>query len=92
MKGGAGVFFGLGNEQNRSFTFDGPQTNQRAELSAVLHCLLDLLQAVERLKDRQDVANVLGRTRRLAAVEELRQAIVQRWGNALDLVCNSKRG
>jgi len=38
-KAGAGVFHGLGNENNRIVAVDGPQTNQRAELTAVLHCL-----------------------------------------------------
>eukprot|EP00666_Eupelagonemidae_sp_cell4sb_P017897 gene17897-biopygen4515 len=36
---GAGIFYGDGNERNRSLAVSGTQTNQRAELTAVLHCL-----------------------------------------------------
>ena len=36
---GAGIFYGNGNGNNRSISVTGPQTNQRAELTAVLHCL-----------------------------------------------------
>ena len=38
-RAGAGVFLGVGNERNSSLRVEGPQTNQRAELAAVLHCL-----------------------------------------------------
>jgi ribonuclease HI len=36
---GAGVFYGDGNKRNKSLRVNGPPTNQRAELAAVLHCL-----------------------------------------------------
>jgi ribonuclease HI len=38
-KAGAGVFYGDGNKRNRALGVNGPATNQRAELAAVLHCL-----------------------------------------------------
>ena len=33
------MFYGIGNDNNRAMPVVGPRTNQRAELSAVLHCL-----------------------------------------------------
>ena len=36
---GAGIFFGDGNEKNQAIVVDGPQTSQRAELTAFLYCL-----------------------------------------------------
>eukprot|EP00662_Eupelagonemidae_sp_cell21_P057006 gene57006-biopygen95667 len=39
MRAGAGVFIGVGHKGNREIAVDGPQTNQRAELTAVLYCL-----------------------------------------------------
>jgi ribonuclease HI len=38
-KAGAGVFYGDRNTRNRALQVNGPATNQRAELAAVLHCL-----------------------------------------------------
>ena len=39
MRAGAGIFHGIGNERNRSIPVTGTQSNQRAELTAALHCL-----------------------------------------------------
>ena len=39
MRAGAGVFYGVGNEKNRALEVQGVQSNQRAELTAVLRCL-----------------------------------------------------
>eukprot|EP00662_Eupelagonemidae_sp_cell21_P057470 gene57470-biopygen47187 len=39
MKAGAGAFLGIGNKRNREIVVEGPQTNQRAELTAALHCI-----------------------------------------------------
>jgi ribonuclease HI len=36
---GAGIFYGESNMRNKAVRVDGPQTNQRAELSALLYCL-----------------------------------------------------
>ena len=33
------MFYGEGNKDNRAIWVGGAQTNQRAELTAVLHCL-----------------------------------------------------
>eukprot|EP00662_Eupelagonemidae_sp_cell21_P015808 gene15808-biopygen88115 len=38
-RAGAGIFYGVGSKNNRALEVTGPQTNQRAELRAVLHCL-----------------------------------------------------
>eukprot|EP00660_Eupelagonema_oceanica_P019348 gene19348-biopygen8964 len=36
---GAGVFYGNGNELNKAYPVNGEQTNQRAELTAVIECI-----------------------------------------------------
>ena len=38
-KAGAGIFYGEGNPKNKSIPVEGAQTNQRAELTALLRCL-----------------------------------------------------
>jgi ribonuclease HI len=38
-KAGAGIFLGIGSKRNKELEVSGPQTNQRAELTALLHCL-----------------------------------------------------
>ena len=45
-KAGAGVFYGNGNSGNKEIEVSGPQTNQRAELTALLYCLENETRAI----------------------------------------------
>ena len=46
-KAGFGVYFGENDNRNLSETFTGPQTNNRAELLAIIRALTILRESIE---------------------------------------------